>query len=417
MSSRHNPEHVSRDGYITKSKWLAKKFVVLWDEESKRGWLVNGTSALLHLLRAYLEACSTDAFSSLFLYKKEEMQEAAEPYTARSALEVLIDKRNWNIKLYPDKDDFLYLVNQLEKYCDILERLIQHQIDLASQSGIDVKPRLRKHLEGWDFNDIAAEEDPFRMRVATIKPLGKGWVDFIRDIEAVTLLGRGFGEILRRPVSSDPCERWITLPSHEYYLAACASDLKKIMIRHGNPSSMNISKSIAWHHPENISETCRCKGDRQAEHTDRVQLLLPQKFRNRLPSGNPFLLEDDVAVIFGHNSKFNWIYRDIGDPEEGPLPARSADSENYFHDSGLGSSEGPSAATESIRQTESRSQHTWSEESSRRHETSGPATSDRVDQNKIPLQRSGNHEATNTQQEPSYRGPRALLRNLRKKWR
>ena len=46
------PPHITRNGYYMNIKTLEKKFVVLWDDTTKKAWLVNGTSALLHLVRA-----------------------------------------------------------------------------------------------------------------------------------------------------------------------------------------------------------------------------------------------------------------------------------------------------------------------------------------------------------------------------
>lgn len=45
--------------------------------------------------------------------------------------------------------------------------------------------RVRKHLEGWDFVEIATDHEP-RPRVATLEAMGWGWVDFIRSIDAIT---------------------------------------------------------------------------------------------------------------------------------------------------------------------------------------------------------------------------------------
>lgn len=58
-------------GYLAKLQWIEQRYVVLWDEEDKCGWLVKGTSALLHLLRASLEHCRKDKFSSGFLFKQD----------------------------------------------------------------------------------------------------------------------------------------------------------------------------------------------------------------------------------------------------------------------------------------------------------------------------------------------------------
>ncbi|KAF5623614.1 nucleoside phosphorylase [Fusarium sp. NRRL 25303] len=42
--------HVARNGYIPRLKRISPKFVLLWDEADKRGWLTNGTSALSHIM-------------------------------------------------------------------------------------------------------------------------------------------------------------------------------------------------------------------------------------------------------------------------------------------------------------------------------------------------------------------------------
>lgn len=63
---RDKPIHVSRNGYVDKLQWIHKKYVVFRDEENKRGWLVNGTSALLHLLRTSLRLNTVDDSVSHF---------------------------------------------------------------------------------------------------------------------------------------------------------------------------------------------------------------------------------------------------------------------------------------------------------------------------------------------------------------
>jgi hypothetical protein len=134
MGHREKPVHVSRDGYVPKLKWISKKFVVLWDEEDKRGWLVNGTSALLHLLRASLEHNRTDKFKSAFLFKSEEMKEASIPYTADSAIDVLLNPKNMKLEIYPEKGEmYLRLEDRVEHFYNILEKIIDHQADIAGQ--------------------------------------------------------------------------------------------------------------------------------------------------------------------------------------------------------------------------------------------------------------------------------------------
>lgn len=337
------PIHITRNGYVPKLKWIHTKFVVLWDEEDKRGWLVNGTSALLHLLRASLEHDSMDEFSSDFCFKREDMQEAPEIYKAYSAIRVLLNKQNLNLALYPEKEDFLRLRDRVEELYDILEKLIDHQVSIAGRSGT----RARKYLEGWDFKDLTTRRDIVYPRVATLHPAGKGWVDFTRSIHAITLFGRGFGDIIQ-PVNITSCDRWAKLPKGNYYLAASVYDLRKIMeMDDGDEESnpMKLNRNIIWHSPDQIFAPCQCLGRESGEHTDLAQVLLPSTFHNILSTKYSVQLQDSGAVIFGNNSNFKWFWKDTGYPEQGETPPiLSEECGTGFHDSGIGSDQSSSAA-------------------------------------------------------------------------
>ncbi|KAL6849042.1 hypothetical protein ACO1O0_008572 [Amphichorda felina] len=276
------PLGVSRNGYIPRLKWISTKFVLLWDEDDKRGWLINGTSALLHIVRASLAHDSSDKFQSAFLFKSEDLKESTTPFLADSAIDVLINPENLGLKLYPEKDGYLLLESRIDHFYNILEKLIDHQTDIAGDCGGNLSGNPRSHLEGWDFEDLATNRDPLYPRVAILEAAGKGWVDFARAIHAVTLVGRCFGEIIR-PTNADMCEYWAELPKQKYYIASCFSDLREVVKEHGS-------------------------------HED------------------------------GHSSNFSWVWGDIGHPQEGQLePAASgakeagADSPS-FEDSGIGSS-------------------------------------------------------------------------------
>jgi hypothetical protein len=325
---------------VPQLNWISKKFVIFWDEADKIGWLVNGTSALLHLVRASLEHDSTDKFSSEFLFKREEMQESREPCTPESALEVLLNNTNKKLPIYPEKEGFIQFEDRVEHIYNILEKLIDHQIDIARQSGVKMKPRARKHLEGWEFKDLATDQDPFYPRVATLPTIGKGWVDFTRAIHAVNLFGRGFGELIQPRGSSRLCPYWTRVPTGKYYLAACVADVKEIMevegIQDSNP--MKLSRNILWHNPDRVFDTCQCITTTKKNHSDLVQVLLPSRLSNILPKRSPITLQDRGAVLFGHNWNFNWHWKDYGDPVKGKPPSPSEKIDNVFYDSGIGSS-------------------------------------------------------------------------------
>jgi hypothetical protein len=348
--------------------------VVLWDEDTKCGWLVNGTSALLHLLRASLEFSGSDKFKSAFLFKREDLREASEPGTADSAIEVLLNPINKALKMYPEKDGFLRFEDQVEQLYDALDKMIDHQISLAGRHGVNLKLRARKHLEGWDFKDLATDRDPLYPRVATIPAIGKGWVDFTRTIHAITLFGRGFGDLIRPTSPGELCSYWARLPRQKYYLGACVSDLKEIMELDGDAHSspIKLCDDIFWHNPDITFEACQCitptgtatvtgagtelrtrtgtakakaKSETGNKPCDRAQVLLPTALKAVLPKRTPLALNDRAAVIFGHNMTFSWVFPDTGSPKRGVPPnveegleVATEESDSQFHDSGIGSS-------------------------------------------------------------------------------
>jgi serine/threonine protein kinase len=349
------PPHISSNSYIGRLRSISKKYVVLWDEADKRGWLVNGTSALLHLVRASLEHYSKDEFSSSFLFDPGALLALAE-HKPNSAAKVLSNDDNKELKLYRDKNkkfeeeeeeakqtgsdtgdsntrskkkkkkrSFYLFENLVEQHYNVLEQIIDHQKRAAGHNGVNIKLRARKNLEGWDFHELATDQDP-SPRVATLQALGYGWVDFIRSIGAVTLFGRGFGEIIR-PVEFDGmCPLWRSLPTQKYYLAASVFDLKNIMTKFGNKHSdpPKLVQDLLWHCPGEIIAKCRCqgRGARQVvsrafnRHHDPVQVFYPKRSRLLLPMliQGPAVLEDKGAVVFGHS--VTWGYRWRESPKE-----------------------------------------------------------------------------------------------------
>ncbi|KAI0439912.1 hypothetical protein F4803DRAFT_529423 [Xylaria telfairii] len=338
---KDTPLHVTRSGYIPRLKWISTKLVVLWDEANKRGWLINGTSALLHVVRASLAHDSKDKFKSAFVFKSEDLQESSTPFTADSATDVLINPDNMRLKLYPEKEGYLTLESRIEHFYNILEKLIDHQADVAGYCGTNMAHQPRRNLEGWDFTDLATNHDPLHPRVATIGPNGKGWVDFTRAAHVVTLVGRGFGEIIQ-PIDTNACEYWSKVPKQKYYLATCISDLSQIISENDyhDDTHVRLSENIIWHTPTTVFGSCQCKGTLRLDHCEPVQTLLPSSLSTiLLPRKQLIPLGSKGAVIFGHNSTFRWVWGDTGYPNEEELAPSSNTSEvDSFYDSGVGTS-------------------------------------------------------------------------------
>ncbi|KAI1372415.1 hypothetical protein F4677DRAFT_463389 [Hypoxylon crocopeplum] len=350
LGNREKPVHISRTGYLNKMQWISSKHMVLWDEGEKRGWLVNGASALLHILRASLEH-SKRKFQSAWLLDPSELGDLSNTAQGDSALHLLIDTRNRDLELCIDKSEVYdeetpwtnKKQDRIEHIYSILEKLIDHQTDAERRSGLRINPRPRRQLEGWDFKDLATDGDPFFPRVATLQSVGKGWVDFTRAIHAVTLFGRGFGELIQP--RSTTCPRWSALPSEKYYLAACISDLQEIMENHGDAdcNPRQLCDNVIWHMKHTTFDSCPCIGDKTRKHHDPVQVLFPLKFMRDLKTKPHIELKAQGAVIFGHNMNLHWHWGDVGDPVKGDPPPELRSTRDTFNDSGLGSSLSPSA--------------------------------------------------------------------------
>ncbi|KAK3346389.1 hypothetical protein B0T25DRAFT_460196 [Lasiosphaeria hispida] len=275
IGRKDSPIRITRAGYIAKLRWIRQKYFTLWDVEENRGWLVDGISALLHLLRTSLEFSRTDKFSPEFLFDRTKFEESTSPLRPDAALEVLMNRTNRALDLYP-KDEKTEterrLQDRAEELYEVLEKLIDHKaMAEAAYKGLNVKPRVRDRLEGWDFTEIAADRDPFHLKTTTLPLNLLSWVDFTRAIPSVTLFGRGFGDIIRascmpHPMPADsqgPCRNWTTVPKDEYYLCVAVADLHDIIDQLGGDLSthpVTVTPSIKWRNSfcGNPFEECVC---------------------------------------------------------------------------------------------------------------------------------------------------------------
>ncbi|KAL3477017.1 hypothetical protein BJX99DRAFT_257922 [Aspergillus californicus] len=159
------PTHVGRHGYAKRLKWVKKRFVLLWDEETKRGWLINGATALLHVVRASLEKEKNSEFAALTLFDSAKIKDKY-PYQPRSAGSVLSDKCNLQLTVYADDDEHVQFRDQVTRFYEVMEKMIDYQSSVLNSNSEAACSRL--FLEGWDFDDVANERDPTHPRAAAM---------------------------------------------------------------------------------------------------------------------------------------------------------------------------------------------------------------------------------------------------------
>ncbi|KAL3457981.1 hypothetical protein BJX64DRAFT_280222 [Aspergillus heterothallicus] len=329
LGKKDLPVNVTRNGYARKLKWVSKKFVLLWDEEDQRGWLINGTSALLHLVRAALHRDKLGELSSLISFDPSKLEYACHG-RLESATRVLSNRANLTQRIYDSNNEPpTNFQDYVTGFYDLLEKMIDHQMS---------------QLEGWDFDDLASERDPIYPRVAQLNPAGRSWAHLVKAIHAITLLGCHFGEIIR-PAKRN-CTMWSMVPTGRSYLAVSRGDLMEIMTAgRGDPfiAPVRLIDSIIWYIPEGSSTTCRCNSSTNHEHSNLVQILLPASMANKVSATGRSLGYTDIegAVIFGYNSEQPWYWPDYGEPSQS-IPILDHGQEipmgSPSHDSGIGQS-------------------------------------------------------------------------------
>lgn len=351
---------------------LASRYFVLYDVDDRCAWLVDGVSALLHLLRASIKHLQNHRLlRQLFCFNGDEFEEPKQPYTGSdAAFEVLSNMNNRTLPLYSgpqeswrertfkhgtkaedvlkQKTSMVCVEDRVERLCDVLGQIVAHHDDVSTEAGVGFRLKLtpRRQLEGFDFMDLAAGEGTLWPKTATLHAAGAGWVDFTRAIHAITLFGTGFGDLFQP--EGDPCGRCLSnepLPKEKDYLAATIPEIQEILKKKGSTRAnpWRLVDKIYWHNPDKLFEPCQCTDSPGAQH-DRVQVLLPATFPKLWSRGlqSPTTLPTDGAVIFGHSWKFPLRWHARGDPVEGEPEASTDALEEKFHDSGIDTGSHPS---------------------------------------------------------------------------
>lgn len=74
---RDKPEHIKYDDdYLSTLDMISERHFVFYDTKDKMAWLLDGASALLHLLRAFIEHMKTRSRrKESFVFDEDELRE------------------------------------------------------------------------------------------------------------------------------------------------------------------------------------------------------------------------------------------------------------------------------------------------------------------------------------------------------
>ncbi|KPM44557.1 hypothetical protein AK830_g2031 [Neonectria ditissima] len=263
IGKRDKPVYLQRaKSYSGLLDWISVQPVVFYDVEDHRAWLVDGASALLHLVRASIEQDkSRPAYRSKWRFDGT-LEGNQSPNGYQSAVEVLGNFDNLNLPLYID-----------DEIMQDVQVLIDYQAQIAAQDGYwfrQSSKMLFKSLVGFDFWDVAKPSGPIQQRAHYLGTAGHGWIDYVRSVKATTIF------------------------------------------------------DIVWSSRYQLFSQCAClqpPPEATTLHIDPVQLLLPkgQKIHLSVPKLCSEItlkdLGDNGAVVFGHTP-----YRIGPKQKEGKLP-------------------------------------------------------------------------------------------------
>lgn len=90
-----------------------------------RGWLTNGTSALLHLAFASIDKDANSVFSSAFCFQRSDIIRPNQ-YAEDSAARTLLDERNLDLVILRHGDELVRFGDRVKDILYILRSMIEY---------------------------------------------------------------------------------------------------------------------------------------------------------------------------------------------------------------------------------------------------------------------------------------------------
>ena len=356
------PLHLSSTQDIYEEQMFSARnsHVVLYDVGSRRSWLFDGASVLLHITRTQLESApynknSKEILSRLKLSQPEDgadaawlaLQDAANrKLPIITTTKVQVDRTESVTGDTAPREERKTTTTHwcfedlVQRTWHVLEQMIDHQSELSAEPAKQLHLTHREKLEGFEFMDVVRRKHVMRPRVATLMSSGRGWVELIRSIGAVCLFGRGFGDlVVPGPPSGSVCRLWTRVPEGKDYLTALVSVLRSICQEHGSIEStpLRLAQGVFWHQPHKVTESCGCQSQGHRQTCDLVQVLLPPNSLG--PKNRPDALnQPHGAVIFGKSRRLYFEWPNIGPPKAQIGHDVNSQEERESQDSALGSS-------------------------------------------------------------------------------
>ncbi len=373
INKKAQPSWLARaSNYPKLIEWIGLQAVVLYDVSERRAWLVDGVSALLHLVRVSLHRHEHNKYSPYeWLYDPKKLNDTWNDCTGYfAALKTLTDWHNLNLGLYVkekqgDEIRAATFGEEVERLLHSFEIIIDTQTKFGSQDGVRIFQTLnpRKSIVGFDILDVVDPLGPVQMRIRQLDFGTRGWVDLIPAIGATTIFGNGFGELIRPNNTNTLCDYWSSVPIGMDYMATSVSTARILYERRllrlkPDLGIGEMTSKIIWATRSHTFESCKCLksgASREDRHSDLVHFLVPKRllWQKDLIPVDIRKLDERAAVVFGHSAMMGWkreekVANALEEHEGSKTPVTNSSTQDDHNTSAVFSAEAQSTGSTQI---------------------------------------------------------------------
>lgn len=338
FNKKEQPFWLERESdYPSLLKWMAVQPILFYDVEDCRAWLIDGASALLHLVRISLHLEENDPESTYdWVFDAKKLKDKWDGLIGRqAALQTLKSWDNLDLNVYVtgkrrrsdgvSETQYSTFETRIKKILHSIEILIDRQAKMVSQDGIRISQtlNLRRNITGFDILDVLTPLGPILPRIKYLDSWRYGWDDLINSIGVTTIFGSGFGSLIRPDDPEAACKSWKFVPEGMDYMTASVSTLQMLYERRllrMDPGLAvgHMTSKIVWSSPCHPFSPCECLKNQEGSnkgssdeiveencHADPVQFLVKKSWKSRITLRgttpvNLATLEGKGAVVFGH---------------------------------------------------------------------------------------------------------------------
>ncbi|KAH7323067.1 hypothetical protein B0I35DRAFT_192717 [Stachybotrys elegans] len=356
--SRDKPEYIKQPVYKAQINNARRMYVILYDTDAQRGWLVDGASALLHLVRTQVAREPYGGEDSLFndlafnddLFKHPGVDDG--PDAAAASLKNERNMRHVVLKEFSSYEDEKLDIRKAQgtsssygpveeeasqtdnkgstsgglkavykRTCmrdlvsqawSTLEQIHDRQIDVRKAQGSrQLQAPFQTKLEGYEFMDIVSAEHSLTRRAIPLELNGLAWASLARRLDAVILFGQHFGELYKptEDIGERICQSWKAVPHGHEFLAVPVSLVMEIKQRNWKSGRVDaetaeLAENVFFSPSEDIFEDC----GPDCEHAfNRIQKLRPNA-GGLFGMGKKCLWDGETlartkgAILFGESS-------------------------------------------------------------------------------------------------------------------